>query len=84
MSLRNFTCYSIYSAGSSSAFTVSPGTITLEPEDTTATVNITLVDDIFPEDDLNETVTASSSGAIKTFTITIKDNDCKLNSLVVH
>ena len=65
-------------AGSSSTFTVSPGTITLEPKDTTATVNITLFDDDFPEDDLLGAVTTyTSSGDIRHFEVTIKDDDCK-------
>lgn len=43
------------------------------------------MDDDFPEDDSQEVVTATtSSGGFDRFDVTIKDNDCKLNSLVVH
>ena len=59
--------------------------VTLQPNESSATVNITILDDWYPEDNETFTITGySNNGAlalsnILMFTITILDNDCEFH-----
>lgn len=65
----------LYYVGVSNAFMVVPS-ITLQPSDTFAVVNITIADDDIPEND-NEYLVTLTSGSLATKDVrfTIKDDD---------
>ena len=57
---------------------ISPATITLQPNETSATVNATIIDDQFPEDDFTYHVHMNGGRhGSQTINITILDNDCE-------
>ena len=63
--------------GISNTFTISPITITLQPDETIAIVSITVIDDLLPENDLSSTISADSVAGGEQISIIIVDNDCE-------
>ena len=64
-------------AGVSNTFTFSPNSIVLQSDETTATVSITVIDDLLPENDLSSTISADSVAGSEQISIIILDNDCE-------
>ena len=56
---------------------ISPNTITLQPNETSVTVNATIIDDHLPEDDFTYHIHMNSDHGSQTINITILDNDCE-------
>ena len=56
---------------------VSPTIITLQPNDVSATVMATVIDDPYPEDEFPYYVTVNSDHGSTTINFTIHDNDCE-------
>ena len=72
---------------STDAFKLSASKITLQPNETSATINITVLDDWYPENNKTYSITGSAEQygryqySVPTFTFTIQDNDCKWSSV---
>ena len=60
---------------------ISPTIITLQPNETSATVFATIIDDPYPEDDFAYYVNMNSAHGSRTINITIHDNDCEYVSV---
>ena len=63
--------------GVSNTFTISPTSIILQPDETTAIISITVMDDLLPENDLSSTISADSVAGSEQISIIILDNDCE-------
>ena len=68
-------CTSI--TGVTNVFTILPTNFTLQPDETSAIVNITIIDDQLPEDDRTYTYSVDSQFGSSVIQITIQDNDCE-------
>ena len=66
-----------YADNLSTTFMISSTTITLSPNETSALVSATIIDDPYPEDQLTYHIHLSSDHGNQTINITILDNDCE-------
>ena len=68
-------------AGVAGVFTILSTNITLQPNETSATVSINVIDDQLPEDNLTHTINGfvPELRDSQSITITIIDDDCKYN-----
>jgi hypothetical protein len=66
-----------HNAGVSNTFTISPDSVVLQPDEVTAIVNITVTDDLLPENDLSSIISADSVAGSEQINIIIVDNDCE-------
>ena len=75
----------ILHAGDTDAFTGLPTSITLQPNETSATVNITVIDDQLPEDTVEIIISADvdMNGHYQSSVLrfAIQDNDCESTDL---
>ena len=63
---------------------ISPTIITLQPDDTSALVFATVIDDPYPEDDFTYYVAMNSDHGSQTINLTIHDNDCEWVVIELH
>ena len=79
--MENYVIYTLSYAhvhpGVTNTFTVSPTSLTLQPNETSAVISITVIDDALPENDLSSTISADSRSGSQQISIVILDNDCK-------
>ena len=75
--MTSIVLHNIFLSDSTGNLIISPATITLQPNETSATVNATIIDDQFPEDDFMHHVHMNSNHGSQTINITILDNDCE-------
>ena len=58
-------------------FTISPSSLTLQPDETSANISITVVDNQLAEDNRSFPINANSQFGTASISITIQDNDRK-------